>query len=81
MAALSATVWCTSVVKQSRSPVSGTSGRQGKAFFSEEKKQKTFGRAVAAFPSTRAKGTKVFWFFFSKKNRLLRLSPVKTCDV
>jgi hypothetical protein len=42
-----------------------------KAFFSEEKKQKTFARAVADLSGSARKGKKVFWFFFSKKNRFL----------
>ncbi len=46
-------------------------GQDGsKAFFSEEKKQKTFDSAVAPLSSTTRQGVKVFWFFFSKKNRL-----------
>jgi hypothetical protein len=43
----------------------------GKVFFSEEKKQKTF-RSLSRFsPAAYAKETKVFWFFFSKKNCFL----------
>jgi hypothetical protein len=43
----------------------------GRAFFSEEKKQKTFIRLASAFPDRHeAKLAKVFWFFFSKKNML-----------
>jgi hypothetical protein len=41
------------------------------AFFSEEKKQKTFMSLSRFFPAAYAKETKVFWFFFSKKNALL----------
>ena len=55
-----------------------TSGKEGKVFFSDDKKQKTFGPAVAMVLQRAFKGTKVFWFFFSKKNRLLtrhRSSP------
>jgi hypothetical protein len=47
--------------------------KASKAFFSEEKKQKTFvpGAAYGACKLRRAMGAvaKVFWFFFSKKNR------------
>ena len=39
------------------------SGKDSKAFFSEEKKQKTFGPAVAKVLQRALKGTKVFWFF------------------
>ena len=42
-----------------------------KAFFSEEKKQKTFVTAVADSPARHNPGPKVFWFFFSKKNCFL----------
>jgi hypothetical protein len=42
--------------------------RVRKDFFSEEKKQKTFIRLVSQARHRRAKGAKVFWFFFSKKN-------------
>ena len=48
-----------------------TSGKQGKAFFSEEKKQKTFGPAVAEVSAAVIKGTKVFWFFFQKRTARL----------
>ncbi len=44
---------------------------EGKAFFSEEKKQKTFAPLSRFFPVSRRQGAKVFWFFFSKKNGLL----------
>jgi hypothetical protein len=45
-----------------------------KAFFLEKKKQKTFGRfGFGAAGDARPRGSKVFWFFFSKKNRLLPL--------
>jgi hypothetical protein len=37
-------------------------------FFSEEKKQKTFTSLSRLSPAAYAKITKVFWFFFSKKN-------------
>jgi len=42
-----------------------------KAFFSEEKKQKTFMSLSRFSPWTYAKDIKVFWFFFSKKNCFL----------
>ena len=41
-----------------------------KAFFSGEKKQKTFMSLSRIYPEACAIITKVFWFFFSKKNRL-----------
>jgi hypothetical protein len=41
-----------------------------KAFFSEEKKQKTFVFWERALREGPLQGTKVFWFFFSKKNIL-----------
>jgi len=48
------------------------SGR--KVFFFEKKKQKTFVRVGFGFTGwAKPKGTKVFWFFFSKKNRFLHL--------
>jgi hypothetical protein len=43
---------------------------QGKDFFLEKKKQKTFPWLSQIFPETYAPETKVFWFFFSKKNCL-----------
>jgi hypothetical protein len=39
-------------------------------FFSEEKKQKTFVTLGTRQPGHVREGTKVFWFFFSKKNSL-----------
>jgi hypothetical protein len=42
-----------------------------KVFFSEEKKQKTFTSLSRIYPAARAQETKVFWFFFSKKNCFL----------
>jgi hypothetical protein len=53
----------------------GPRGKVGKAFFSEEKKQKTFPTGAAANPSatrgaSAASEAQVFWFFFSKKNSL-----------
>ncbi len=44
---------------------------QARIFFSEEKKQKTFMLLSQISPATYAKETKVFWFFFSKKNCFL----------
>ena len=41
-----------------------------KHFFFEKKKQKTFGSLGPAYPRSRPKVAKVFWFFFSKKNML-----------
>ncbi len=42
----------------------------GKHFFFEKKKQKTFDYFGFGSPGeTEAKFAKVFWFFFSKKNR------------
>jgi len=41
-------------------------------FFSEEKKQKTFTSWSGFSPAAHAITTKVFWFFFSKKNCLLK---------
>jgi hypothetical protein len=50
------------------SRASGIKGR--KDFFFEKKKQKTFARLGRAYPDrARPKFAKVFWFFFSKKNR------------
>jgi hypothetical protein len=45
-----------------------------KVFFFEKKKQKTFGRLSRTLPAAHAKVKKVFWFFFSKKNRFLPAS-------
>jgi hypothetical protein len=42
-----------------------------KIFFSEEKKQKTFANWSRRCRQFRANVGKVFWFFFSKKNRFL----------
>jgi hypothetical protein len=42
----------------------------GKAFFSEEKKEETFMSPSRASSAACALITKVFWFFFSKKNCL-----------
>ncbi len=41
-----------------------------KVFFFEKKKQKTFALWHIRLNNTYAKMTKVFWFFFSKKNSL-----------
>jgi hypothetical protein len=46
-----------------------------KAFFSEEKKQKTFIRWRVRSPGSTRQSPKVFWFFFSKKNILPSTSP------
>jgi hypothetical protein len=44
--------------------------QQGKeVFFSEEKKQKTFVRWGVRSPGHVRQRVKVFWFFFSKKNK------------
>jgi hypothetical protein len=49
-------------------------GRVRKAFFSEEKKQKTFANGAAhRWRTLRRAEIEVFWFFFSKKNRLASL--------
>jgi hypothetical protein len=45
--------------------VPGKEARQGKDFFFEKKKQKAFDRL------SRTQRRKVFWSFFSKKDRLL----------
>ncbi len=45
-----------------------------KDFFFEKKNQKTFGHLAVAFPAACAIGSKVFWFFFSKKNVFLLLA-------
>jgi hypothetical protein len=47
---------------------------ESKDFFFEKKKQKTF--AIWAEPARRVRSqvAKVFWFFFSKKNRFLYAS-------
>jgi hypothetical protein len=42
-----------------------------KDFFFEKKKQKTFAILAPNVGWLRAEVTKVFWFFFSKKNNLL----------
>jgi hypothetical protein len=43
-----------------------------KAFFSEEKKQKTFAKKRVGSPGLTRQRAKVFWFFFSKKNSFLQ---------
>jgi hypothetical protein len=45
---------------------------KSKVFFSEEKKQKTFVCLARRCTQRRAQVAKVFWFFFSKKNFLLK---------
>ncbi len=45
-----------------------TSDSVKEAFFSEEKKRKTFMSLSRFYPAKQATITKVFWFFFSKKN-------------
>jgi hypothetical protein len=45
------------------------SAYQEKVFFFEKKKQKTFGRLGTRCGNATPKNPKVFWFFFSKKNR------------
>jgi hypothetical protein len=44
-------------------------GWKGKRFFFEKKKQKTFSCWCKRKPIRQAQVAKVFWFFFSKKNR------------
>jgi hypothetical protein len=46
----------------------------GKAFFSEEKKQKTFMSLSRFYPERTPQEAEVFWFFFSKKNCFLSSS-------
>jgi hypothetical protein len=48
----------------------GIGGRK-KIFFFEKKKQKTFPTLSRTYPRSPAQVVKVFWFFFSKKNRLM----------
>jgi hypothetical protein len=43
-----------------------------KRFFFEKKKQKTFLSYTSGCFTCAAQGTKVFWFFFSKKNFFLK---------
>jgi hypothetical protein len=50
-----------------------------KAFFSEEKKQKTFASLSRTDPAAYAKDAKVFWFFFSKKNCFSSLAFSVAC--
>ena len=49
----------------------------GKVFFSEEKKQKTFAIWRVRQPNRTHHIAKVFWFFFSKKNTFLPFLTVK----
>jgi len=44
--------------------------KKGRLFFSEEKKQKTFIFQANESRKNTYQETKVFWFFFSKKNIL-----------
>jgi hypothetical protein len=44
--------------------------KERKSFFSEEKKQETFGWLSRAYPADVRQGIKVFCFFFSKKKNL-----------
>jgi short-subunit dehydrogenase len=46
------------------------SGKQGKVFFSDEKKQKTFVRWRVRSPGPTCQSPRVFWFFFLRKNNL-----------
>jgi hypothetical protein len=45
------------------------------AFFSEEKKQKTFMSLSRFYPEACSQEAKVFWFFFSKKNCFSSAGP------
>jgi hypothetical protein len=47
-----------------------------KNFFSEEKKQKTFMSLSPIYPAAYAQETRVFWFFFQKKNGFLAFGYV-----
>jgi hypothetical protein len=49
-----------------------------KHFFFEKKKQKTFGFLNALAGANETQETKVFWFFFSKKNIFLSLLRIWT---
>ena len=53
---------------------------ESKVFFSEEKKQKTFGWLSRTLPVSRRQGATVFWFFFSKKNCLPCLALLAGCS-
>jgi hypothetical protein len=46
--------------------------------FLEKKNQKTFAHRLALSGNTAAESTKVFCFFFSKKQALLPLAPAST---
>jgi Ca2+:H+ antiporter len=50
-----------------------------KDFFSEEKKQKTFGRLSRFHPAAFAKIARVFWLFFLKKNAFLAFLTDEWC--
>jgi hypothetical protein len=52
-------------------PREGGVGR--KAFFSEEKKQRTFGSLSRVYRAEYVQDAKVFWFFFPKKELLAYL--------
>jgi hypothetical protein len=54
-------------------------GKQGKVFFFEKKKQKTFSSLSRTSRQHVSEKLKVFWFFFSKKNIFL-LVYVGTAD-
>ncbi len=52
-------------------------GKKSKAFFFEKKQQKTFVMLTRSRHGARTEDTKVFWFFFSKKNTLASLRPIR----
>jgi hypothetical protein len=49
----------------------GWISKESKHFFFEKKKQKTFSRWAERYDRRARKSSKVFWFFFSKKNACL----------
>jgi hypothetical protein len=51
------------------------SNEERRFFFSEEKKQKTFGLWGVRSPGPTRQSAKVFWVFFSKKNIFLYPCP------
>jgi NodT family efflux transporter outer membrane factor (OMF) lipoprotein len=55
--------------------------KRGKKFFFEKKNQKTFIRWTRPLRKDMRQWTKVFWFFFSKKNLLLPLLLLTGCAV
>ena len=63
-----------SVVLGRKHPAAHGASIESKAFFSEEKKQKTFGPAVAKVLQRAPKGTRLLLLLFSKKQRLGCLS-------